>query len=64
MKNGRLRGSGGLSPQSIRHIHATIRRALNDAGTEWECYIGEEAVKQQIISQGFLGQTQTTPAVG
>jgi len=31
LKNGRLRGSGGLSPQSIRHIHATIRRALNDA---------------------------------
>jgi hypothetical protein len=39
-------------------------RALNDAGTEWECYVGEEAVKQKIISEGFLGQTQTTPAVG
>jgi integrase len=30
-KTGRIRGEGGLSPQSIRHIHATIRRALNDA---------------------------------
>jgi hypothetical protein len=39
-------------------------RALNDAGTEWECYIGQKAVDEKIISQGFLGQTQTTPAVG
>jgi integrase len=31
LKGGRIRGEGGLSPQSIRHIHATIRRALNDA---------------------------------
>jgi len=39
-------------------------RALNDAGTEWECFIGQRAVEEKIISQGFLGQTQTTPAVG
>ncbi len=31
LKGGRIRGEGGLSPQSIRHIHATIRRSLNDA---------------------------------
>lgn len=31
LKGGRIRGEGGLSPQSIRHIDATIRRALNDA---------------------------------
>jgi len=39
-------------------------RALTAAGTEWECYIGEKAVDEKIISEGFLGQTQTTPAVG
>jgi hypothetical protein len=39
-------------------------RALNAAGTDWECYIGQKAVDEKIISQGFLGQTQTTPAVG
>ena len=31
LKSGRARGTGGLSPQSIRHVHATVRRALNDA---------------------------------
>jgi len=30
-KTGRRRGSGGLSPQSVRHVHASLRRALNDA---------------------------------
>ena len=31
VKNGKLRGTGGLSPQSVRHTHATVRRALTDA---------------------------------
>ncbi len=31
LKSGRTRGTGGLSPQSIRHVHASVRRALNDA---------------------------------
>ena len=31
VKNGRRRGNGGLSPQSVRHTHATVRRALTDA---------------------------------
>jgi hypothetical protein len=30
--------------------------ALNSAGTDWECYLGQEAVTQQIIGQSFLGQ--------
>jgi hypothetical protein len=39
-------------------------RSLNSDGTEWECYIGQAAVDQQIISQGFLGQVETAPGVG
>jgi hypothetical protein len=39
-------------------------RALNDDATEWECYIGQAAVDQQIISQGFLGEIEMVPAVG
>lgn len=31
-------------------------RSLNDAGTEWECYLGEAAVRERIIGQSFLGQ--------
>lgn len=30
-KNGRARGTGGLSPNSVRRIHATLHRALRDA---------------------------------
>jgi hypothetical protein len=33
-------------------------------GLVWECWIGEEAVRHQIISREFLGEVQTVPAVG
>ena len=39
-------------------------RAQNAAGTEWECYLGESAVHQRIIGQGFLGQHSDGPGVG
>jgi hypothetical protein len=39
-------------------------RALTSDGREWECYIGEAAVAQKIISQGFLGQSAPSPGVG
>ena len=30
-------------------------------GTEWQCYIGQEAVDQDIISQGFLSEETSGP---
>jgi hypothetical protein len=39
-------------------------RALSSTGTEWECYIGQAAVDQSIISRGFLGQYAPSPGVG
>jgi hypothetical protein len=30
----------------------------------WECYIGEAAVQQQIIGEGFLGQVSEGPGAG
>jgi hypothetical protein len=39
-------------------------RSLRSDGMEWQCYIGEEAVRQQIIGPDFLGELQTAPAVG
>lgn len=48
---------------ATKHVNGGCR-AQNAAGTEWECYIGEAAVKQQIISQGFLGQYAPSPGVG
>lgn len=38
--------------------------ALNHAGTEWACYIGDAAVTKDIIDKDVLGQLQTAPAAG
>jgi hypothetical protein len=39
-------------------------RSLTHDGREWECYVGEEAVRQQIVSEDFLGEYAPTPGVG
>lgn len=39
-------------------------RSLNAAGTHWRCYVGEEAVRQQIIGAGFLGESAPAPGQG
>ena len=39
-------------------------RSLNSAGTEWSCYLGQEAVRQQIIGAGFLGEESFGPGRG
>jgi hypothetical protein len=46
-----------------KHVNGGCR-SLNDAGTEWDCYLGEAAVHQNIIGQSFLGQSSPTPGVG
>ena len=48
---------------TTKHVNGGCR-GLNSAGTEWECYIGQTAVDQQIIGQGFLGQFAPSPGVG
>ena len=48
---------------ATQHVNGGCR-SLNHTGTTWECYIGQAAVDQKIISQGFLGQVETAPAVG
>ena len=39
-------------------------RSLAQDGREWECYIGQAAVDQNIIGPDFLGQPSPTPGVG
>ena len=39
-------------------------RAETEDGLHWRCYLGEEAVRQQIISQDFLGQAQLAAGHG
>jgi hypothetical protein len=60
---GAVKGTVYETVDKTQHVNGGCR-ALNEDTTEWECYIGQAAVDQKIISQGFLGELQTTPAVG
>jgi hypothetical protein len=46
-----------------KHVNGGCR-SLDADGTHWRCYVGEEAVRQQIISADFLGQPSQGPGVG
>jgi hypothetical protein len=48
---------------ATKHVNGGCR-SENAAGTAWRCYIGEEAVRQQIIGPDFLGEYAPTPGVG
>ena len=48
---------------ATKHVNGGCR-ALRSDGREWECYIGQAAVDQQIISRGFLGQYAPAPGHG
>ena len=39
-------------------------RSLRSDGLEWQCYLGQTAVDEQIIGQGFLGEYSSGPGVG
>jgi hypothetical protein len=57
------KGTVEPSVDATKHVDGGCR-SLNAAGTTWECYIGEAAVKQSIISPGFLGAYAPSPGVG
>jgi hypothetical protein len=48
---------------ATKHVNGGCR-SLTSAGLEWECYIGQAAVDQQIIGEGFLGEFAPSPGVG
>ena len=48
---------------ATKHVNGGCR-SLHSEGTEWQCYIGEEAVTQQIIGPDFLGEYAPSPGVG
>jgi hypothetical protein len=48
---------------ATKHVNGGCR-SQNQAGTDWECYIGQVAVQQKIISEGFLGQYAPSPGAG
>ena len=48
---------------ATEHVNGGCRSLTSD-GISWECYRGEEAVRQQIVSEGFLGEYAPSPGHG
>jgi hypothetical protein len=48
---------------ATEHVNGGCRSLTSD-GREWECYLGQAAVDQQIVGAGFLGQVVSGPGVG
>jgi hypothetical protein len=46
-----------------KHVNGGCRGLASD-GRSWQCYLGEEAVRQRIIGQGFLGEYAPEPGHG
>jgi hypothetical protein len=57
--------NGTVEPtvDATKHVNGGCR-SLNSAGTEWECYLGQAAVAQRIVSEGFLGEYSAAPGRG
>src|SRR3954452_18674042 len=61
--DGSLKGTVEPTVDAGKHVNGGCR-SLTDDGRQWSCYIGEEAVKQQIIGPDFLGEYAPSPGVG
>jgi hypothetical protein len=48
---------------ATKHVNGGCRSLAPD-GREWECYIGQAAIDQQIIGPDFLGEYAPSPGVG
>jgi hypothetical protein len=57
------RGTVEPTVDATKHVNGGCR-ALRSDGLAWECYLGQAAVDQQIVSQGFLGQYAPEPGHG
>ena len=57
------KGTVEPSVDATKHVNGGCRSLAND-GREWECYIGQAAVDQKIIAQGFLGEFAPAPGQG
>ena len=61
--NPKWKGTVEASVDASKHVNGGCR-GLRDDGLEWECYIGQAAVDQQIIGQSLLGEYSSGPGVG
>jgi hypothetical protein len=46
-----------------KHVNGGCRGLTSD-GLTWQCYLGQEAVRQGIVSAGFLGEYAPGPGHG
>ena len=46
-----------------KHVNGGCRSLASD-GEEWQCYLGQKAVDEQIVGPALLGQYAPTPGVG
>ena len=58
-----LKGTVEPTVDATKHVNGGCRSLRSD-GREWTCYIGEEAVRQQIIGPDFLGEYAPAPGRG
>jgi len=61
--NPKWKGTVEPSVDASSHVNGGCR-GLTDDGREWQCYIGQAAVDQNIISQNFLGEYSSGPGRG
>lgn len=52
---GHWRGMTEVMVDASGHVNGGCR-AEDPEGTRWRCFLGEEAVRRHIVSQGFLGK--------
>ena len=57
------KGTVEPSVDATSHVNGGCRSLTSD-GREWQCYIGQTAVDQQIIGQQLLGEYSSGPGVG
>jgi hypothetical protein len=58
-----MKGTVEPTVDKTKHVNGGCRSLRSD-GREWTCYIGQEAVAQNIIGAGFLGEYAPSPGVG
>jgi hypothetical protein len=61
--DGSLKGTVEPTVDKTKHVNGGCR-SLTDDGREWSCYIGQEAVRRQIVGKDFLGEYAPSPGVG
>ncbi len=60
---GHFKGTVEPTVDDSKHVNGGCR-AQDADGRVWSCYLGAEAVRQRIVSAGFLGEYAPTPGVG